>query len=238
MMYRLSWRMFPVTIYTWISWLMSQWDSFCQFHFRYHPNNNLKDIEQLPFQDREYQKLLYEHRMIVFKEKTKSAYLRIRETLQVLDAAVMDHNLLQMTPRVASSGLLYLMLNKFFYMSEYSLIYYTGSDEVFHDTSLTMAFGNPSYTNHIVQSCRLEEGSNKVKELVCSFLSLAAEVSDPGTLEYAINYFESFVPMRCDYTPPLITRCLSREALEQQVYEEFLSFQTYNPYSREFVCTR
>jgi hypothetical protein len=214
---------------------MTEWDSFCMFHFCCLPCNDLKDIELMSPAERDYQRALYEQRMIVFKDKTKAAYARFRETLQVLDAAMLDHNVLQMTPRLASSGLLYLMLNKFFYTSDYALVLYTGEPN-YPSASLSLAFGSPAYDN--VSASRVEEGSAKVKELVCNFLSLAAEVSDPGQLELAVNFFEGFVPMSLEFSLPLVTRCMTAEALEQQVYEEFLSYQTYNPLSREFVCRR
>mmetsp|Transcript_29044 Transcript_29044/g.51963 ORF Transcript_29044/g.51963 Transcript_29044/m.51963 type:complete len:475 (-) Transcript_29044:1657-3081(-) len=236
MLQRLSWLMFPVTVYTWVSWLMSQWDSFCLFHFHYLPNNDLKEIELLPPHECNLQKALYESRMILFKEKTRTAYDRFRETLQIMDAAVLDHNLLQMTPRLASSGLLYLMLNKFFYESDYSLIFYTGESS-FPENSLSLAFGSDSYGYTDEASQRLQEGSCKVKELVCNFLSMAADIADLGSLEFSINFFEGFLPMTRDYTLPIVYRFL-KENRDSLVREDLLSFQTYNPNSREFVCTR
>lgn len=240
MLKRLNWNMFPVTVYTWASWLMSEWDSFCLFHFKNLPNNDLKEIEVLPLQDRDYQKMLYEHRMILFKEKTETAYSRYRETLQVLDASLLDQSILQLSPRQASCGLLYLMLNNFFFLSDYALIFYSEGSSNTSDSSLTLAFGNEYFMNpSFVEIYRHEQAACKVKELVCNFLSLAAEVSDPVFLEVAMNYFKGYYDrLQRDYTPPPVTRNMSRETLKQEVYEDFLSYQTYNPYSRESVFSR
>lgn len=48
--------------------------------------------------------------------------------MQILDAGTLDAEVLKHTPRTQAAGLLYLMISKFFYESNYALLYYDGPD--------------------------------------------------------------------------------------------------------------
>ncbi|CAG9331526.1 unnamed protein product [Blepharisma stoltei] len=216
---QLSWLTFPATSYNWINWLMTQWDDFIDFHFSCVTFNSSKDFDDLPPHQKKIQKKLYEKRFIVFKHKNRPAYKRLRDTLQVLDTASLDSEIMKFPPRVQASSLLYLMISKFFYETNYNLLYYDGpgSDLQSEDSFDVEEFSSDS---HI-------ESASIVQDLYAGFISSALNIQNIEEIYHSMIFFHPYIEIETSYDFPIAAKIQGKEKIESH-YEEFLSFQTYN----------
>ena len=221
---------------------MTQWDSFVDYHFGCVPYNRTKDFCHLSSSEKEMHQKLYEKRCILFKEANQRAYKRFRETMQVLDIALLNIEISKFLPRVLAGGLLYLMISKYFYENNYSLLYYNGPDYVEplknnQNDSLNMWFGNEkeidleyeemTETQHI-------EGATVVQELFSGFLAAALEIKNIEEIYQTVSFFHPYLELEIVYDLPTVCRNQSKARIESH-YEEFLSYQTHNHQNLEFI---
>ena len=237
----LHFKVNPGTCCNWVSWLMTQWDSFVDYHFGCVPYNRPKDFSHLPASEREMHQRLYEKRCVFFKEANQRAYKRYRETMQILDVALLNIESTKFLPRVLAGGLLYLMVSKYFYETGYALLYFDGPEYVETgryrgNENLNMWFGDGkefaeqeemTETQHI-------EGATVVQELYSGFLAAALEIKNIEEIYQIVSFFHPLLELEITYDLPTVCRTQSKARIESH-YEEFLSYQTHNSHNLEFV---
>jgi hypothetical protein len=206
--------MFPATNFNWTMWLMKRWDEFLVLHYAHVTPE--------------------EARMVIFKHANQVSYRRYREMLQVLDVAMLDPSVLRYTPRETVAGLLYLMLSKFFYESNYDLFFDPAIPQYDYD-NLSACFGEGSSAR--LSSQRQTEGSGVVQELYSKFIKSAAEINSLEEIYASVAFFHPFLEYECSFELPSVCKTQSKSRLESH-YEEFLSYQTHNPGNIEFVSRR
>lgn len=238
----IGFKIFPSTLYNWVSWLMTQWDSFVDYHFGCVPYNRPKDFASLPQSEKEMHQRLYEKRAIVFKEPNQRAYKRYRETMQILDVSMLKTESMKYLPRVLSGGLLYLMISKYFYETNYSLLYFNGPEydepsRNSHNDNLNMWFGDSKEFDdeceELTESQHIE-GATVVQELYSGFLAAALEIKNIEEIYQAVSFFHPFLELEIVYDLPTVCKTQSKARIESH-YEEFLSYQTHNSHNLEFV---
>mmetsp|Transcript_9656 Transcript_9656/g.18848 ORF Transcript_9656/g.18848 Transcript_9656/m.18848 type:complete len:465 (+) Transcript_9656:41-1435(+) len=211
---RLSWRMFPATHYNWTTWLMKQWDDYLAYHYAHVQPD--------------------EARLVIFKHPNQNSYRRFRETLQILDVSLLDPAVKRNTPRETVSGLLYLMLSKFFYESNYEL-FFDKAEPTYDYDNLSACFGEGSSAR--LSSQRQTEGSGIVQELYGTFIKASAEISSLEAIYASVAFFHPFLDFECNFELPSVCKTQNKARLESH-YEEFLSYQTHNAGNVEFVSRR
>ena len=216
----LDFKTAPATPYNWTNWLMTQWDSFINFHFSCVPGNNLKDLDQ--YADKKKVKSAYEDRMIFFKQANQKAYKRFRETLQVLDLGLLQPEFMKFLPKMLASGLVYLMVSKFFFESNYGLLYFNGDLKDGADEGLD-----------INDPFRIECISN-VQELFQEFISAAAGIKKIEEIYPSVSFFHPLLEFEASFELPVVCKLKSKAKLESH-YEDFLSYQTHNVKNLAFV---
>jgi hypothetical protein len=154
--------------------------------------------------------------------------------MQILDIALLDTSILRHTPRETVSGLLYLMLSKFFYESNYDL-FFSQADVHYDYDNLSACFGEGSRDR--LTSQRQTEGAGVVQELYCTFIKAAAEVGSLEEIYSSVTFFHPFLDFDCNFELPSICKTQSKARLESH-YEEFLSYQTHNLGNVPFISPR
>jgi cyclin E len=208
----LGFKTTPATANSWLSWLMTQWDSFVDFHFGCVPGNSLKDFDS----DRKKAKSAFEERMILMKQANQKAYKRFRETMQVLDVALLHPDSMKFLPKHLSCGLLYLMISKFFFESNYALLYYNGEE------------CEDNYDPFRIES------TGTVQELFEEFINSAAGIENIEEIYASVSFFHPFLEFESNFDLPVVCKLQSRAKLESH-YEDFLSYQTHNQKNLDFV---
>jgi len=160
--------------------------------------------------------------MILFKQANQKAYKRYRETMQILDVSLLHPTSLNFVPRHLTSGLLYLMISKFFFESNYSLLYYNGDTDNEADQSVE---SNDPF--------RLES-TGTVQELFEEFISSAAEVENIEEIYESVSFFHPFLEFEASFDLPVVCKLQSKARIESH-YEDFLSYQTHNQKNIDFV---
>lgn len=206
--------MFPATHFNWSTWLMKQWDEFVLLHYSHVQPD--------------------EARLVVFKTPNQQSYRRYRETIQVLDVSLLDPAVLRYTPRETVAGLLYLMISKFFYETNYDLFFDKAVPEYDYD-NLSACFGEGSAAR--ISSQRQTEGSGVVQELYATFIKAAAEVTSLEEIYASVAFFHPFLEFECNFELPSVCKTQNKARLESH-YEEFLSYQTHNSGNVAFVSKR
>lgn len=216
----LSFKIFPATSYCWLNFLMTQWDSFLDYHFGCVTGNNPKDFQSIAHKKLKEQ---FETRMILFKQSNQKAYKRFRETVQILDISLQHPQYLSFSYRQIASGLLYLMVSKYFFDSNYALLYYTCPEsEIIQEND----FQNDLYSL---------ENSEAVEELFRNFIKYAACIENLDEICPIANFFQAFLEFELVFELPVVCRVQSRSKLESH-YEDFLAFQTYN--MKSSICNK
>lgn len=219
----LDFKALPVTPCTWMNWLMAQWDSFVSFHFSCVPGNNLADIEQ--YADKKKVKSAFEDRMIYFKQANQKAYKRYRETMQILDLGMLHPSSMKYLPKHLAGGLLYLMVSKFFFESNYALLYYNGdlksSEKPFEES---IDFNDPFRIECI----------SSVQELFQEFIQAAGNIKSIDEIYPTVSFFHPFLEFEVSFELPVVCKLRSKAKLESH-YEDFLSYQTHNSRNLSFI---
>ena len=216
----LDFKTAPATPFHWTNWLMTQWDSFITFHFSCVPGNSLKDLDQ--HADKRKVKAAYEDRMIFFKQANQKAYKRFRETLQVLDLGLLLPGFMKFLPKMLASGLVYLMVSKYFFESNYALFYFDGDLKVADNDELD-----------INDPFRIECISN-IQELFQEFISSAASINNIEEIYPSVSFFHPLLEFEASFELPVVCKLKSKAKLESH-YEDFLSYQTHNVKNLAFV---
>ena len=222
----LEWKLLPGTPYNFLSWLMNEWDNFIEFHFGCVQCNNLDDLNELLGDEKKKQTELFEKRFIVFKYANQSAYKRYRETMQILDTTILDSGVLLYQPKVLAAAVFYLMISKYFYESQYSLLYYNGPQS--------------SFIKHEEDEVDQElnfEGASVVQDLYAGFVSAALEIHHIQEIYSAVSFVHHFLQLKIAFDLPVICKIQPKSRLESH-YEEFLSYQTHNKNSIALVSNK
>ena len=209
--------------------MMTEWDNYIEFHFGCVAGNNPKDFEL--FADKKKVKEAYEERMILFKQANQKAYKRFRETMQILDESVLHSSSMKFMPRHLACGLLYLMISKFFYETNYALLYFTGdykdqNSENSKYSEMIESFDNPDpfYL----------ESAAAVQELFANFIRTAVNIENIEDIYGSVAFFHPFLEFEAVYDLPVVCRVQSKTKLESH-YEEFLAYQTHNTKNIDFL---
>ena len=182
--------------------------------------NSEVDIADLPRHLAVTELLHYEDRFVAFKLANQVSYRRYRETVQLLDAAVLHPASLEFEPRVLAAGLLYLMTSKYFYDSSYALLHHTGG---------CAAFG-AAYAAQW-------ESAQAVQDLYLEFAAVAADIEHSSDLYAVAGFLHEFLDLEVPLELPIVCRVQSKSQLERH-YEEFLAYQTHSTVTLEFVTRR
>ena len=235
----LNFKIYPSTAFNWVNWLMTQWDSFIDYHFGCVKYNRAKDFSDLPEPQHSIEQKNYEKRFIVFKEANQKAYKRFRETMQVLDAASLKLDYTKYLPRVMAGGLVYLMISKYFYETNYSLLYFNGPESEEKDVKvdkLNFLFGEGEFEDEEEMSENQHiEGATVVQELFSGFLAAALGIKNIEEIYPAVTFFHPFLEMEIVYDLPVVCKVQSKSKIERH-YEEFLNYQTHNHNYQKFVA--
>jgi Cyclin, N-terminal domain len=226
---KISYKTFPATSYNWLNWLMTQWDNFLDFHFGCVPGNSPKDFES--FADKKKVKESYEERMILFKQPNQRAYKRYRETMQILDAGMLNSCSMKFMPRYIACGLMYLIISKYFYETNYSLLYYTGDCKDKSMDSIRYSENNENFDN--VDPFHLESTA-AVQELFSSFIKAAADIDNIEDIYASVSFFHPFLEFEAAYDLPVVCRVQTKSKIESH-YEDFLAYQTHSIKNLDFL---
>jgi hypothetical protein len=233
MLRHIRWTVLPPTPFNYLNWLMSQWDSFIQYHFSCVPYNNCSDFKNLSSSEKAVQQKQYEKRMILFKAPNQLAYKRYRETLQILDASTLElHNL---KPKFIAAGLLYLMICKYFFESNYELLYYNGPESEGRYKNVKNSFVDDNGTQ--ISGEFNIESSSFVHELFASFVLECFEVVSIEEIYETVRVFHEIIDIEIDFALPIVCKAKTKVNLERH-YGEFLTFQTHTSKNLEFASKR
>lgn len=230
----IHWTIHPPTAFNYINWLMTQWDAFVHYHFSCVIFNNVNDFVKLLPEDKAKQQKMYEKRMILFKEPNQQAYKRYRETLQILDAASLEVN--NILPKYNAAGLMYLMISKYFFESNYELLYYNGPEYEPKNLSKTSMYIDENGAQLNGYEYNLES-SSYVQELFSNFINATLEIHTIDDIYEAVKYFHPLMELEIDYCLPIVCKTKSKTNLERH-YGEFLTFQTHSTKNLEFIAKR
>jgi hypothetical protein len=211
MMKVLSWRITAPTVYTVTNWLMSQWDSFLHYHFGHIPQNNPDYFSHL---NRPEEQKAFESRYISFKLANNISYRRFRETLQVLDAFCLSIDVLKYSSRSVAAALLFLSVSEYFRQTNFEIITF-GSE-----------FQNLQFSNVDLRG----EG----EKLLMEFITICLSFSSFDEVCPALSALFPFFNIEINNDLPPVCKFQTKQRLEAH-YEEFLSYQTHNQSSLNFV---
>ena len=231
MLNKLNWKIFPGTVFNWLSWLMSQWDKFLLYHFGNMPGNNPEDFDMLTHEHKLLEKSALDQRMISFKQSNQFSYKRYRETLQIIDTACLDLGSVQYKPKCLAASVLYLALSKFFFKENYSLFKHFKKNEM----SISLSFGNSRMEDYCLNSdADPYESAMMLQDIYSNFLGSTLNIYDWNELQGPVNFLHPYLELEIGLELPSICKVQAKEKLEAH-YEEFLTYQTYTAYSLEFV---
>lgn len=234
MLRHIQWTVHPPTPFNYLNWLMSQWDSFVEHHFGCVLYNHHKDFKNLIGSEKEKQTKMYEKRMVFFKAPNQQAYKRYRETLQILDAASLECG--KFLPKYCASGLLYLMISKFFFETNYEMLYFNGPEyepKRFENLNYYVD-ENGSELNGVEFNI---ESSSYVQELFSEFIEATFEVKSIDEIYEAVKYFHPLMELEIDFCLPVVCKTKTKATLERH-YGEFLTFQTHSAKNLDFIVKR
>ena len=221
----LDFKVFPATCYNWTNWLMTQWDLYLDFHFGCVPGNKARDFEL--FADRKKVKEACEERMIVFKQANQRAYKRFRETMQILDVGMLHSAGMKFVPSHVAGGLMYLMVSKYFYETNYALLYYTGDWRGDLEGEGERSGGFEGSGVHL-------ESTAAVQELFGEFIGAAVGIENIEEIYGSVTFFHPFLEFEAVYDLPVVCKMQSKAKLESH-YEDFLAYQTHNIKNIDFI---
>lgn len=184
--------------------------------------------------EKQKQQKLYEKRMILFKAKNQQAYKRFRETMQILDASCLEIN--NILPKFSAAGLMYLMISKYFFESNYELLYYNGPDYQPKNIKKMSLYLDDNGCEMSGIEFNLES-SSFVQDLVSCFIRASLNIQSVDEIYEAVRYFHPFMDVEIDFGLPIVCKTKSKPSLERH-YAEFLTFQTHSVKNLEFVTKR
>ena len=220
----LDFKVFPATCHNWTNWLMTQWDLYVDFHFGCVLGNSVRDFEH--FADRKKVKEAFEERMILFKQANQKAYKRFRETMQILDVSMLHTAGMRFVPSQVACGLMYLMISKYFYETNYEMLYYTGDCRDYLDRGFE---GGAE-----IEGSLHAESTAAVQELFAEFIRAAVEIENIEEIYGSVTFFHPFLEFEAVYDLPVVCKMQTKAKLESH-YEDFLAYQTHNIKNLDFI---
>jgi len=215
----LSWRIFPPTVFAWMSVMMSLWDDYMSFLSASLPQASPQDC------------------IITFKQANQRSYSLYRETLQIMDVAYLDFNALRYSNRHLVAALLYLMTSKCLYETEYRLLKAVlGEEEI---GSLEVLFGTEKMRNSREYANKADQlvFATQFQSLFLDFLRSSVEIHYIEEIYPAVAYLHGFLGFEASFELPEVCKMKPRAELESH-YEDFLAYQTHNPAGVAFVSQR
>lgn len=213
----LAWRILPPTAFAWASVVMSLWDDYVISMFGDEATDSPEDL-------------------ILFKHPSNHSYRRFRETMQILDLSYLDHNAIRYTSRHLVAGLLYLMVSKYFYETEYRLLTTNVHRHFAEETdSLTCVFGDgEERTNRESAQVRY---AKIVQDIYIDFTAKAIEIHNIEEIYPTVAFLHGLLEFEATFELPPACNLQSKSKLESH-YEDFLAFQTHNNRSLPFLSQR
>ena len=208
----LNWRLTGPSVYSIVNWLIAQWDSFLHFHFGHISYNNQNYYLQNTDPGNQG---LYEEHYVSFKLANHVSYRRFRETIQVLDASMLDISILKYSPRHVAAALLFLAISEYFRQTHYALLTFTSP-----------------YVE--VQDFQVKEMQGIVEEMMVSFVTAAIGIDSFDEICPAASALFPFFNVELNNDLPPVCKIQPKQRLEAH-YEEFLAYQTHNPTALIFV---
>ena len=182
----LSWQVTQPTSLTIIEWLTSQWDIYLKFTFG--------SVNQL----------------ITLKD-TKG-YKRYREIMQLLDACILDIQVLKYQSKVIAACACYLVLFKHFQAQNFELL--VGNEE-FED--------------------KFDKGVQYFMQLFLNFMIGTIDITAYDDLSECGELMNRYMMIETSYELPNVCR----NGLKPEVhFIEFLAYQTYNPLCIQVAQTK
>ena len=215
----LAWRILPPTAFAWANVVMSLWDDYMLSVFG------------------EEASTLDPSLVVLFKHPSHHSYRRFRETMQILDLASLDHNAIRYSSRHLVAGLMYLMVSKYFYETEYRLLCTDSFRDCTDETdSLTCIFGDGVGKRDRDGGCQLKY-AKIVQDLYIQFTAQAIEIPNIEEIYPTVAFLHAFLDFEATYELPSACTFQSKSKLESH-YEDFLAFQTHNPGGLSYLCQK
>lgn len=210
-----------------------------EYHFGCVNYNRTSDFDDLPPEQKKKQTELFEKRFITFKYSNNQSYLRYREIFQILDVAALDAEMMKYSPRLLAAGLLYLMVSKYFYETNYTLLYYDGPDYMDQQLISNEFDSDEEKRNALEEYAEAQhfESASVVQELYAGFISAGLGIVSIEDIYQTVAFFHPFLEFDVIFELPIVCKILSKEKLESH-YEEFLSYQTHNVNNVSFVSQK
>lgn len=160
--------------------------------------------------------------------------------MQILDASVLDYNLLKWSENSIVSALLYLVLSKYFYETDYKLLTIRNPPppeciNEYADISAGFGDGTP---NPNAESLRDSgEYLEELQSLLSEFFSKALDIKSLDDIYEPVQFLHDFLNFPLVFELPIVCKLKAKERLESH-YEDFLAYQTHNEKNLEFVTSR
>lgn len=208
----LKWEIMPPTLMVWLNWYLAQWDLFIDSYDEVKMRlsgtiyTNIESIDNDNELDGFY-----------FKKSTEEAYQNYRRACQLVDLFSLDLNHLKFNRRFLVASSIFLVLSKFFI------------SEIFSEFNFNkFCFDLEFYSNLIQQSSDFP-----FIEIFEEFLKLSFNLKFDDIMETLV-YVSKFFSFECTFNLP---SCLRNKNIDisQIPYEEFLSFQTHDEKSFQFI---
>ena len=106
------------------------------------PFNRLDLMQELPPGPAEAEMEKWNQRFILFKHTNEKAYARYMELMQILDVAYLNLDIYRLERHIAAVGLLYLMIGRYFMLTNYELLKYCGNNDDMTYYNLLSNFGS------------------------------------------------------------------------------------------------
>jgi hypothetical protein len=174
MIRHLSWKTYPVTIFTYLSWMLSQWDTFLLAKFATLPYNRLDLIMELPLEHLEIELARWNSRFILFKHPNEAAYTRYVEIMQIMDSANLSIDTYSLPRSQTAVGLLYLMVGLHFSTTNHELLRYSLQGDTDYYNFMTN-FGSEQQRVHEIGP---DYYANEVAELLHTFITSVLGLDD------------------------------------------------------------
>jgi Cyclin, N-terminal domain len=183
----LKWQIYPHTPYSSLNAVLLEWDNFI--------SNTFADYCQYVScltKDKIKQQDLLNMRLETFKSENTYSYKRFREIVQVLDVCSLDYSTYSFKTCVLVGALVYIMVNRCFYLTKYELLWWN-----------TLVLGS---TNTLGEQEVAEIGAEAVCFLLDTFLCKVLNIASIKPLVPAIQHLNPYLGFRFCYKLPPVTK--------------------------------
>jgi hypothetical protein len=212
----LKWKIYPQTHYSVLNSVLTEWDFYIRIQFQEY-SDYVAGICRDVVRQHEY----LCRRLHTFKQENTYSHNRFREITQVLDATMMDFSVYRyQTCRVIAS-LVYLMVNRCFFMDNYEILWWN-----------VLVNGE---NIEISKEELWEIGNEAVHAILVKFLFRIFNIESIESLIDPISYLQQFLSIDFSYATASVARVNPNI---QEHYENYLSYQIYNPNIKPFFQQR